>query len=225
MDFFIGAIFSLFSCIILMLLISFESMILEGSFFDTQVIQKKINVNLISEEYDSYRVYYLLYNQVRTINIPKNRVNISISKSYNNNLVLDYEILYSRFYKILEDENNKAHFYIPENYIITQGHLYNLEVNDIKEHHVIRKECINEMRYENGTYSFYVLDKYLNEYNFKEQNGIKVEFKKGDTKGYKACLNFDYYETLNHKLIEKKDHKPVYEIIISDDFDLTSLKR
>lgn len=207
-----------------MLVFMIDDLFYDNGLFGDRIENQRLEIQEISEEYDSYKAYYISGEKVETIHIPKDKARINISKSYNDKMRLEFRLHYSRYDKVLEDKMNRVTFYLPDDYEIKNKHTI-YDVNDLQERRVIRTECVNEIRYEYGKYSFYILEEYLTQFNFQEQQGVKVKFKKGDTKGYKACLNFDYYETFNYDLINKKGHEPVYEIIISDDFDLTTLKR
>jgi hypothetical protein len=201
-----------------------EETIFDAGLFNDSYEKRNVTIQALSENYYSYRAYYISGENVESIYLPKDVVKIETFKSYNDKMSVDLYLHRSRNGHIIDDDESKATFYLPEGYRVLNEH-QDFEVNDLKQRRVIQNECINEMRYDSGKYSFYVLDRFLKQIDFQEQGNVRVLFKKGDTRGHKACLNFDYYETYNHKLINKKGHTPVYEIIVSEDFDLTTLKR
>lgn len=220
-----GFLFIFLIITVLVLVLSVEDILFDGGIFGDEFKQGQTTANRIAKTENGYEVYYLdKENEFTSLLLDEKIVDIQIKESNTDRTYVEYEARFSRRGKILED-NNYVSIYLPKGY---NPEPIGTQINskkDLEFNHLIRNECINEMRYEGGQFSFYILDDYLTEYNFKETDYTKVKFTVGDTKGKKACLNFDYYETLNGDLYQKIGHKPVYEIIIPKDFDLSSIKK
>lgn len=188
-----------------------------------KVINKEIQ--RLSDDGSYYNLYFIDMNngveEFQYLNVPKDKANISFSKSKDEIIRVDYNLKLSNKnpQRVLDSAENELLIKLPEGYQI-ERFLFADDINDLKYKHVKINECSYQVKYENNTYSFYVIKDFLIEINFKEQNGVKLKLIKGDTGKYKACLNLDYYQTLNGEFIQKPNHIPSYEMTISNDFKL-----
>lgn len=170
-----------------------------------------------------YYAIYLENDEIKTIKFEKDKVKLYTKKSFDGISRIEYRLRYNVFDQLLEDEGNRVYLYLSKDYKIEP--FRHITIDDIKYKRIQRNECINEIRYQDGEYSFYILGNYLTEYKFKETDSTKVKIVKGDTNGYKACINFDYYEYLSGELKIVPNFEAKYEMIISEDFELSDLKR
>lgn len=220
-------IFTTFVSISLVLIYYFKQIVLneDSNIFDQPKIETVIDkeISRISETEFNYHLYFIdksnIIEEFKHLIIPKNKVDISFSKSFDNTLKVNYKLKLLNGNKVIEDAQNRIMIKTPENYKV-ESYVYLEDINDLTYKHIKINDCSNQIKYSDNTYSIYIIKDFLMEFKFKEQNGIKLKLIEGNTGKYKACLNLDYYQTLNGEIIKKPDHNPIYEMIISKDFQL-----
>jgi hypothetical protein len=218
---------------IYILVICIEGTLFKGELFGKERLNGTVKIERILESKYGYHIYYFEDNQAKGILIPKEKARIEFSSNRYNARELYYRLTFSREGNVIEAEGNYANIILPkgekpENYQGRESkYLLRANKGDIIFKNIKRDECLNEIRYQDGQFSFYILEDYLTEFTFKENEAldIKVKFTRGDTKSKKACLNFDYYETINGDIVDRYPHKNHFEIIVPEDFELSDLKK
>ncbi len=230
-EFFIHVI--LYMLLLTVMLVVFS--IIEETFFESGLIateerELRLEIPRMEETNESYIIYYKGFNERENKEeliieeLPKSRVKIYIRETNQKNITIDYKILFSKKDRVLKDKGNYAYISIPRGYEPEIAPKIE-DLKDITIKRVLLNYCINDFNYSDNEYSFLVLGHNLKEYKFRENEKVKLEFKEDPKIKEGACLNLDYYETLNGDIIEKFGHNSIYEMRTSKGFDIFKMKK
>lgn len=221
---YIQSIFPLILAFVLVILI--DSHKYDYALIESYQKQEIITPLRIKENRGYYVFYSIENNELKRFIAPKYKSKIEKIRIKSGDIRIETDLLYSRKGKVVENEKNSIRLYLPEGYETEWGGDKIYSINDLKTKNIVKNECVKEMKYNslNKTYTFYIKKNYITEFNITEDKNVKIKFKIGDTKGYKACLNFNYYETLNGEKIKMINEKSIYEVIVPKDFNLLELK-
>lgn len=230
-EFFMHVIlYMIFFTIVLIAFSLIEDIFFESGLVATEEREMRIEIPRMEETNESYIIYYKGFNErddkeeLIIEELPKSRVKIYMRETNQKNITIDYKILFSKKDKVLEDRGNYAYINIPKGYKPEIApKIKNL--NDITIKRVTLNHCINDFNYSDNEYSFLVLGHNLKEYKFRENEKVKLEFKEDPEIKEGACLNLDYYETLNGDVVENFDHNAIYEMRTSKGFDIFKMKK
>lgn len=203
-----------------------EDSIFDGELFDNRYERKTMIVKEISRTHggDGYVFYYLSNNRVEKFALLDTyKVNVKTKRTKGDNISVSYNIRFSRHDRIIEDDQNTMTLTLPEGFKIKDTPM-SYSVNDLKKRRVLKKECFDQVNYLNGQFKFYSLNNQLKRFVFYETDDVTLNFKNSDNADNKVCVDFDYYETYNHDIVNKSDHKPRYNVFIPNDFEVSDLK-
>lgn len=197
----------------------------------SKVFESSHSFDTVTQNQSYYVGYYLDEDYVEKIHFPVQAVSPhKIRYEYGNatKTIIHYRFLKNRFNEFVFDESNYMVIRLKKG-AIKSDLRSNLpvEVNDLKTRVVIKEECVDRIIHEHGKFTFYKMDNgKFSSYDFKNNESEpdkNLTFKKGDTNGHFACVNFNYSETYNRDIVDNHYKKPVYEVTVPLDFDLNSL--
>lgn len=210
---------------IFFIMILLTDQLFDYTLWGSYVEQNYVNVQEVKSVNDFYyEGYFLENNELQVIQFDGNFIplkNIKIEEGYYDNNSINYQVKNNRYGRPVYDEDNYATITLKPNYEIIKDPKTFISANDLKTRFVIKNECVDDIKFENGVFTFYSLKNQLNYFVFKDSPEHKLNFIIGDTKGKMACVNFNYQETFNHDIVNN-NQKPLHDVIISKDFNLKS---
>lgn len=173
-----------------------------------------------------YIGYYLENNMLKRFIVPVNDFKTSklnIKETNDNQISINYRIKKNRYGSNIYDESNSVNIRLKSNYEILNEYDSPVYSGDLKKRKIFKKECVDKITYKNNMFTFYQLDKQMNSFTFKDSEENKLKFKTGDTKDRFACVNFNYTETHSRKIVKEKHAASIFEVTVSEDFDIDSI--